>query len=104
MGGSAGPQNPSLAFQLGLQRTPLDPSFARANAPRLSPQDTVNVASRMESQGVPNATQVTEPVRELLKDYFVFESRGPLHLKNWAGLDGNPLNPGGWQWVSTSPR
>eukprot|EP00668_Euglena_longa_P007543 GGOE01009052.1.p1 GENE.GGOE01009052.1~~GGOE01009052.1.p1 ORF type:complete len:756 (-),score=182.37 GGOE01009052.1:1354-3621(-) len=48
--------------------------------------DTVNVASRMESQGVPNTTQVTEQVRDLLKESFVFEARGPLHLKNWGML------------------
>ena len=38
--------------------------------------DTVNLASRMESGGLPDAIQVTRPVYEALKDEFVFESRG----------------------------
>ena len=47
----------------------------------IAPQDTVNIASRMESQGVPKATQVTEAVQLILKDSFVFQTRGPMNLK-----------------------
>jgi len=43
--------------------------------------DTVNLASRMESAGVPGAIQVTRPVYEKLKDRFVFEPRGSLDIK-----------------------
>ena len=43
--------------------------------------DTVNLASRMESGGVPDAVQVTRPVYEKLKDHFVFEPRGPIEVK-----------------------
>ena len=43
--------------------------------------DTVNVASRMESHGVPDRIQVTEAVYERLKDDFVFERRGHVEVK-----------------------
>jgi class 3 adenylate cyclase len=43
--------------------------------------DTVNLASRMESGGVPDMIQVTRPVFERLEDEFVFEPRGPIEVK-----------------------
>ncbi len=43
--------------------------------------DTVNVASRMESHGVPGRIQVTEAVYEMLKDEFEFEERGMIAVK-----------------------
>jgi len=43
--------------------------------------DAVNVASRMESQGVPGRIQVSEVYRELTKEAFVFEARGTTELK-----------------------
>jgi adenylate cyclase len=43
--------------------------------------DTVNIASRMESHGLPDQIQVTEAVYERLKDDFVFERRGLVEVK-----------------------
>jgi len=43
--------------------------------------DTVNIASRMESNGMTNAIHVTEAVREKLKNQFNFEQREPIHIK-----------------------
>ncbi|NJO47882.1 MAG: DUF3365 domain-containing protein [Oscillatoriales cyanobacterium RM2_1_1] len=43
--------------------------------------DAVNVASRMESHGIPGRVQVTEAVYERLKDRFQFESRGIIPIK-----------------------
>ncbi len=43
--------------------------------------DTVNVASRMESQGVPGSIQVTAEMWEKLKDNYIFEERGLLEIK-----------------------
>jgi class 3 adenylate cyclase len=43
--------------------------------------DTVNTASRMESHGVPGAIHVAEPTYKLLKDDYVFESRGSIPVK-----------------------
>jgi len=43
--------------------------------------DTVNVASRMESQGVPGGIQVTVATYERLRDRYVFEQRGMIEVK-----------------------
>jgi len=43
--------------------------------------DTVNTASRMESQGVPGGIQVTVATYERLRDQYVFEERGMIPVK-----------------------
>ncbi|KKJ00007.1 adenylate/guanylate cyclase domain-containing protein [Prochlorothrix hollandica] len=43
--------------------------------------DTVNVASRMESNGIPNTIQVTQPVYDRLKTKFCFQKRGDVDIK-----------------------
>ena len=43
--------------------------------------DTVNLASRMESGGLPDMIQVTRSVYERLKGEFAFEERGPIEVK-----------------------
>jgi adenylate cyclase len=43
--------------------------------------DTVNVASRMESSGIPGEIQVTEAVYERLKEKFNFKKRGDIAIK-----------------------
>ena len=43
--------------------------------------DAVNVASRMESQGMPDEIQVTEAVYKRLKDQYLFEERGRIDVK-----------------------
>ena len=43
--------------------------------------DTVNLASRMESLGVPGRVQVTHAVRERLEERFRFEARGLIDVK-----------------------
>lgn len=43
--------------------------------------DTVNVASRMESQGVNGGIQVTETIYERLRDKYLFEERGMIQVK-----------------------
>ena len=49
--------------------------------------DTVNLASRMESGGMPDTIQVTRPVYEKLKDEFVFESRGSIEVKGKGSVE-----------------
>jgi len=44
--------------------------------------DTVNVASRMESQGQPGMIQVSPTTFALLSGRFVFEDRGTIEVKN----------------------
>ncbi len=43
--------------------------------------DTVNVASRMESNGLPGKIQVTAATYERVKEQFVFEERGQIAVK-----------------------
>jgi class 3 adenylate cyclase len=43
--------------------------------------DTVNTASRMESQGVPGCIQVTERTYRRLRDGYRFQRRGPIQVK-----------------------
>jgi class 3 adenylate cyclase len=43
--------------------------------------DTVNIASRMESQGIAGCIQVTEVAYRLLKDQFAFTERGWVDIK-----------------------
>jgi class 3 adenylate cyclase len=43
--------------------------------------DTVNIASRMESHGLPGTIQVTRSVYEQLKDNYRFRERGPVEVK-----------------------
>jgi class 3 adenylate cyclase len=60
--------------------------------------DTVNIASRMESNGVPGAIQVTRPVYEALKDEYEFEYRGSIevkgkgHMEAWLVKQGQPVH------------
>ena len=49
--------------------------------------DTVNLASRMESSGVPGAIQVTRSVYERLKDSFEFECRGVIQVKGKGEIE-----------------
>jgi class 3 adenylate cyclase/CheY-like chemotaxis protein len=43
--------------------------------------DAVNVASRMESQGLPGKIQITPSTYEALKDQYQFEQWGSVHIK-----------------------
>jgi class 3 adenylate cyclase len=49
--------------------------------------DTVNLASRMESSGVPSQIQVTRSVYERLKDKYEFESRGIIQVKGKGEIE-----------------
>jgi class 3 adenylate cyclase len=44
--------------------------------------DTVNVASRMESHGLPGHLQVSDDVRRALGRRYTFEDRGVIEIKN----------------------
>jgi len=43
--------------------------------------DTVNIASRMESSGVPGRIHVASSTRDLLADSLAFEERDPVDVK-----------------------
>jgi class 3 adenylate cyclase len=48
--------------------------------------DAVNLASRMESHGVAGEIQVSEETHRLLRDRYLFESRGTLQIKGKGEL------------------
>ena len=43
--------------------------------------DAVNVASRMESTGLPNQIQVSQSTYDILKNQYVFDERGKQNVK-----------------------
>jgi class 3 adenylate cyclase len=49
--------------------------------------DTVNLASRMESTGIPGEIQVTRSTYEHLKDNFKLESRGLVQVKGKGEIE-----------------
>ncbi|MGI8853548.1 MAG: adenylate/guanylate cyclase domain-containing protein [Methyloceanibacter sp.] len=49
--------------------------------------ETVNLASRLESHGLPGEIQVSEAVMRALEGRFVFEPRGPVKVKGIGQLD-----------------
>jgi class 3 adenylate cyclase len=48
--------------------------------------DTVNIASRMESHGVPNCIQVTQKTYDRLKGKYKFEERGTIQVKGVGNM------------------
>jgi class 3 adenylate cyclase len=48
--------------------------------------DTVNMASRMESHGIPGGIQVTQVTYERLRDQYAFENRGTIPIKGKGDL------------------
>ena len=49
--------------------------------------DTVNIASRMESTGIPGRIQVSEAVHAQLAGRFAFEARGPVEVKGKGSMN-----------------
>ena len=49
--------------------------------------DTVNTASRMESEGIPGAIQVSPATYELIKDAYVCEARGRIPVKGKLAME-----------------
>jgi guanylate cyclase len=49
--------------------------------------DTVNVASRMESEGVPGLIQVSPATYELIRDAYVCEARGRIPVKGKLAME-----------------
>ncbi|HZI02143.1 MAG TPA: adenylate/guanylate cyclase domain-containing protein, partial [Flavisolibacter sp.] len=48
---------------------------------------TVNIASRMESNGAPGRVNISSATYELIKDRFVCTHRGKIHAKNVGEID-----------------
>jgi class 3 adenylate cyclase len=78
----------SLSFRIGIHTGPVVAGIIGTR--KFSYDlwgDTVNIASRMESNGVPGRIHVTRDVYEKLKDEFVFEPRGMTHLRGIGDME-----------------
>jgi adenylate cyclase len=49
--------------------------------------DAVNLASRMESHGIPDAIQVTRPIFEKLQGRYPFQARGSIDVKGKGSVE-----------------
>ena len=71
-----------IAFRIGMHRGPVVAGVIGTRKFIYDVWgDTVNVASRMESLGVPGRIQVSRSVKERLDDGFAFEPRGMIDVK-----------------------
>ena len=72
--------------------------------------DTVNTASRMESEGVAGSIQMGPATYELIKDAYVCEARGPIPVKGKLAMATYLLisrrvdAPGAWSATNEDPR
>lgn len=49
--------------------------------------DTVNIASRMESSGLPDSVNISRETYNLVKDDFIVEHRGSVDVKNKGAME-----------------
>ncbi len=81
-------QGRHLAFRIGINSGPvIGGVIGRKKFVYDLWGDAVNVASRMESQGVPGRIQITQHTYELIKDEFICEPRGSLDVKGRGELE-----------------
>ncbi len=72
----------NLSFRIGINSGPLTAGVVGTKKFQYDVWgDTVNTASRMESQGVASKIQITENTYQLLKDEFLLERRGTINIK-----------------------
>jgi class 3 adenylate cyclase len=58
--------------------------------------DTVNVASRMESQGLPGRVQISEATAQFLSTDVSLEPRGTIEVRGRGPMRVLLVNPGRW--------
>jgi len=85
-----------LSFRIGINSGPLVAGvIGRSKFQYDIWGDTVNVASRMESHGVPGKIQVTTATYQLLKDDFECVSRGQIQVRGKGDME---------TWFVVAPR
>jgi class 3 adenylate cyclase len=86
--GIRGPSGFEIALRIGMHSGPVVAGVIGKN--KFSYDlwgDTVNVAARMESHGVPGEIQVSGATRALLVDHFELRSRGAIEVKGKGELE-----------------
>lgn len=74
--------NHNLNFRIGINSGPIVAGVIGKNKYVYDLWgDTVNIASRMESHGIPGSIHISEKTYEYIKDKFIFEDRGDLDIK-----------------------
>ena len=88
--------NQTLAFRIGINSgSVLAGVIGRKKFAYSVWGDTVNTASRMESQGVPGKIQITQATYDLIKSDFVCEPYGPVIVKGKGQME---------TWFLVGPR
>ena len=64
--------------------------------------DTVNIASRMESHGVPGTIQLSESTHQLLAGKFPMQRRGTIDVKGKGAMETWILEVPGGESVATA--
>jgi guanylate cyclase len=77
-----------VQFRMGISSGPLIAGVVgRKNIQFDVWGDMVNIASRMETQGVPGKVQITKETYELIKDQFVCVPRGIIQVKGVGAME-----------------
>lgn len=77
-----------LSIRIGLHVGPAMAGVIGRNKPYYDVWgDTINVASRMESSGLPGRIQITPEVKDILGAHYDFESRGMVDIKGKGPMD-----------------